>query len=189
MRDLPVITMGDAVLRAWRQDDAEAAAAAWADPEIRRWGRYGAMVPDRGTVGRWLDWNREQWEYGLRAGFAICRAEEDGGELMGSIMVRDFARTASAIGETGYWIVERWRGRGVATRALDALSRWALAARDEGGLGVGRIELRHSVRNAGSCRVALKAGYRHEATMRESYRYADGFWHDEHLHARLPGDI
>jgi L-amino acid N-acyltransferase YncA len=80
----------------------------------------------------------------------------------------------------------RWgrRGRGLATQALGALSGWAFSAVDEGGLGLRRIRLTHSVANAASCRVAAKAGFRQERTMRESFRYADGAWHDEHLHAR-----
>jgi RimJ/RimL family protein N-acetyltransferase len=185
----PEIVAGDLVLRSWRSGDAEAAARAWADPEIRRWGRYGAAVPERDTVGQWLDWNRRQREFGLRTGFAICRADDE--QLVGSIMVRDYRRTArypghvGDTGEVGYWIVPAWRGRGVAALALDAVSTWAFSAVDGGGLGLQRIELRHSVQNVGSCRVAEKSGYPYEATMRESSRYADGALHDEHLHARL----
>jgi RimJ/RimL family protein N-acetyltransferase len=194
MSTQPEIVVGDLVLRAWRPGDAEALVRAWADPEIRRWGRYGAAVPEQDTVGQWLDWNRQQWEFGLRAGFAICPADRDAGEVAGSIMLRDYARTATHVGhvgdtgEIGYWIVPGWRGRGVATSSVEALTRWAFTAVDAGGLGLRRIELKHSVRNLGSCRVAERSGYRYEATMRESFRYADGARHDEHLHARLRGD-
>ena len=198
MNRQPEIVAGDLVLRPWRPSDAEAVVRAWADPEIRRWGRYGAAVPEQGTVGHWLDWNRRQWEFGLRVGFAICRGGEGiadgGGEVVGSILLRDYARTATHVGhigdtgEVGYWTVPQWRGRGAASSALAALSRWAFTAADDGGLGLRRIELRHSVANPGSCRVAAKSGYRHEATLRESFRYADGARHDEHLHARLAAD-
>jgi [ribosomal protein S5]-alanine N-acetyltransferase len=188
VRELPRLVAGDVLLRAWRLEDAEAVVRAWTDPEIRRWGRYGAKVPVRETVGDWLAWNHQQWEYGLRAGFAICRADADDDEVLGSVMLGGFASAVANVGEAGYWVVERWRGRGVATRALEALSRWAFTAGDEGGPGLRRIEVRHSVRNLGSCRVAEKAGFGYEMTMRESFQYADGAWHDEHLHARLPGD-
>ncbi|HET9170434.1 MAG TPA: GNAT family protein [Actinospica sp.] len=194
MNGQPEIPAGDLLLRPWRSGDAAALVRAWADPEIRRWGRYGAAVPETDTVGQWLDWNRRQWEFGLRVGFAVCRGARDGGGVVGSILLRDFARTATHVGhigdtgEVGYWIVPGWRGRGAATSALAAVTRWAFTAADDGGLGLSRIELRHSVGNPGSCRVAAKAGYRHEATMRESFRYADGARHDEHLHARLAGE-
>jgi len=194
MNDQPEIAAGDLVLRPWRRGDAAAVVLAWADPEIRRWGGYGAQVPTREGVEQWVDWNHEQWQYGLRAGFAISTPDADGAELVGSIMLRDCGRAADFVGhggdtgETGYWIVEERRGRGVATSAVDALSRWAFHAADEGGLGLRRIELRHSVHNAGSCRVAENAGFQYEGTMRESFRYIDGDWHDEHLHARLSSD-
>jgi RimJ/RimL family protein N-acetyltransferase len=196
--DQPEIGAGDLVLRPWRQADADDVVRAWADLEILRWGRYGAVTPQRENVEQWLDWNHEQWHFGLRAGFAVCAAAGaglgDDGELVGSIALRGSGHSPSISGsrgdtaETGYWIVPGWRGRGVATLALDALSRWAFEPAEEGGLGLRRIELRHSVANPASCRVATKAGYAREGTLRGSTRYADGDWHDEHLHARLFSD-
>ncbi|MBV7248125.1 GNAT family N-acetyltransferase [Streptomyces sp. MW-W600-10] len=74
------------------------------------------------------------------------------------------------------------RGAGVATRALGALSAWAL---DD--IGFYRLELDHSTCNAASCRVATKAGYRLEGTKRNAAVHDDGR-HDTHLHARVRGD-
>jgi RimJ/RimL family protein N-acetyltransferase len=50
-----------------------------------------------------------------------------------------------------------------------------------------RVELGHAVANTASCRVAEKAGFRLEGTLREANRIAEGFA-DEHLHARLATD-
>jgi RimJ/RimL family protein N-acetyltransferase len=50
-----------------------------------------------------------------------------------------------------------------------------------------RVELVHSVRNGPSCRIAERAGFELEGTMRGQMRHVDG-WHDVHLHARLHGD-
>jgi RimJ/RimL family protein N-acetyltransferase len=187
----PEIAAGAVLLRAWRRSDADAVVRAWTDPEIRRWGRFGVGVPDLAAIEQWVDWNHQQWQFGLRAGFAVCTA--DGAEVVGSIMLRDFARFTMPgrppeSGETGYWIVPEHRGRGAASAALRALAVWGFEPAEQGGLGLRRIELRHSVRNPASCRVAEKAGFRCEGTMRESCRYADGDWHDEHLHARLSTD-
>jgi RimJ/RimL family protein N-acetyltransferase len=66
----------------------------------------------------------------------------------------------------------------VATAAVGAVSEWAF------GLGLHRLQLRHSVRNPASCRVAAKTGYALEGVLRSALRHADG-WHDMHLHARL----
>jgi len=54
-------------------------------------------------------------------------------------------------------------------------------------LGLHRLELRHSTANPASCRVAARAGFRLEGTLRSAMRHPDG-WHDMHLHARLQGD-
>ena len=188
----PEIAAGRLLLRPWRRSDADAVVRAWADPEIRRWAGFGATFPVRENVEQWVDWNNEQWQFGLRAGFAVRDAADE--RLVGSIMLRDFGRTIVApghqggTGEAGYWITPAERGRGAATAALAALCDWAFTAAEQGGLGLHRIELRHSVRNEASCRVAERTGFRCEGTMRRSFRYADGEWHDEHLHARLWDD-
>ena len=69
--------------------------------------------------------------------------------------------------------------RGLATTALDVLTSWCF---DD--LGPHRFELRHSVLNEASCRVADKAGFEFEGTTRSQLLHADG-WHDMHPHARL----
>ncbi len=186
----PEIAARPLLLRPWRCADAEELVAAWADPEIRRWTRYGAVSPSVDGMEPWVSWNEAQWRAGQRAAFAI---ENAAGELAGSITLRDFGKDAAGHGgdtaEVGYWIVPGARGRGVAPTALAAVTRWAFADPEHGGLGVRRVELLHGVDNAGSCRVAQKAGFLHEGTLRESFRYGDGAWHDEHLHARLWSDV
>lgn len=49
------------------------------------------------------------------------------------------------------------RGRGVASRALEALTNWAFDAFEADGLE--RLELLHQVDNLTSCRVAQKSRY------------------------------
>ncbi len=71
----------------------------------------------------------------------------------------------------------------MAVEAVRRLSAWAL---DD--LGLHRLRLCHSVANPASCRVAEKAGYSFEGTMRGALLHADG-WHDEHLHALVRGDV
>ena len=82
----------------------------------------------------------------------------------------------------GYWVLPAARGAGVATRALTALTVWAL---DE--IGFHRLELDHSTRNHASCGVATKSGYLLEGTKRSAAVHDDGR-HDMHLHARILGD-
>lgn len=86
---------------------------------------------------------------------------------------------AEGLAEVAYWVLPAARGRAVAPRALEAVSRWSL---DD--LGLHRLELAHSTRNHASCRVAAKAGFLLEGTKRRQALHADG-WHDMHLHALL----
>lgn len=65
---------------------------------------------------------------------------------------------------------------------MTRVGRWALED-----LGLHRLRITHSVANAASCRVATRAGFALEGTMRGALSHQDG-WHDEHLHARVAGD-
>ncbi len=64
--------------------------------------------------------------------------------------------TARARGEIGYWTSPWARRQGVATRALQLLSGWAL---DPQGLGLRRLELYAEPVNLASQEVARRAGY------------------------------
>jgi RimJ/RimL family protein N-acetyltransferase len=67
----------------------------------------------------------------------------------------------------------------VATAATAEVARWAL-----GELGPHRLFLLHSTANPASCRVAAKAGFAPEGTLRSAMRHPDG-WHDMHLRGRV----
>ncbi|WP_182112237.1 MULTISPECIES: GNAT family N-acetyltransferase [unclassified Actinotalea] len=83
---------------------------------------------------------------------------------------------------TSYWLTASARGRGLATRAVATVARWAF---DE--LGLFRLELGHRVNNPASCRVATAAGFTAEGIERAKLRYgAERF--DVETHARLRTD-
>ena len=50
--------------------------------------------------------------------------------------------------------------------------------------GFWRPEIRHSVANPASCRVAVLGGFVEEARLARQHLHADG-WHDVHFHSRL----
>jgi RimJ/RimL family protein N-acetyltransferase len=62
-----------------------------------------------------------------------------------------------------------------------SLARWTFAD-----LGLARIQLEHAVANTGSCRVATKAGFGLEGTLRSAYLDSLGVRHDEQVHGRQP---
>lgn len=79
----------------------------------------------------------------------------------------------------GYWTVARARGRGVAPRALRALTDWAFATFADDGLA--RLELLHQVDNTASCAVAHKCRYELTALLPAK---PPAFPLDGHVHAR-----
>ncbi|OKH92312.1 GNAT family N-acetyltransferase [Streptomyces uncialis] len=164
-------------LRPWERDDAEVLVESCLDPEVQHWNRPGYLSLDeaREKISRW----RRRWEAEEAAIWAISRP--DGGTPVGLIGLADIdLRSGGA--EILYWLLPAGRGHGAMTDATVRISRWAL---DE--LGLHRLRITHSVGNPASCRVATKAGFPLEGTMRSALLHSDG-WHDEHLHARVRGD-
>ena len=180
------LTAPELVLRPFRDADEQAVGAALRDPEILRWatGTVIATAPEVERAAMWLKLRIDGWLIGSPV-FAITDAEA--GTLLGSISVREINRLPGQA-VVGYWVTAQSRGRGVASRALDAAARWAFAAPAEGGLGLYRLTLDHAVTNPGSCRVAVKSGFRLEGTMRDFFADPSGEQHDSHLHARLVVD-
>ncbi|MFG2057382.1 GNAT family N-acetyltransferase [Micromonospora sp. NPDC048930] len=169
------LTAPGLLLRPWRDEDAPAVLAALADPTIARWNAQDVADPAQALA--WVRW-RADWSSGTHVSLAVADAAD--GTLRGSVSLHQIRDGNAAI---GYWTAAEARGRGVASRAVGALTAWGF---DE--LVLHRIELWHAVGNRASCRVAERAGYRLEGVLRESHRYGDGRRHDEHLHARLATD-
>ncbi|GAA2954242.1 GNAT family N-acetyltransferase [Kitasatospora cinereorecta] len=147
------LTAGPLLLRPWRPDDIPALLAAYDDPAMRHWLR--TQVSDAADAERWIEVQREGWASGSRLSFAVTDTAREG-ELVGNLALkRPVADAESA--EAGYWTSAAARGRGVASRALGALTDWAFTA--FAGEGLRRLELLHQVDNEASCRVAEKSGY------------------------------
>ena len=85
--------------------------------------------------------------------------------------------------EIGYGVRSDERGKGYATEALDAVARWALA---EG--GIQRAWLTANTDNLASVRVAEKAGFRREGTLRRAGLEDDGL-HDLAVFSLLDDEL
>ncbi|MCW6007405.1 GNAT family N-acetyltransferase [Micromonospora sp. CPCC 205371] len=167
---------GGLLLRLWESSDAATFLAAYQDPAIKHWHtRQPASVEQ---VREWFDQYREAWAQETGAHWAVTRG---GGEVLGRIAMGGM-NLNDGVAECSYWVLPAARGSGVASRALTALSEWAL-----GEAGFHRVHLDHSTRNAASCRVAVKAGFLLEGTKRSDAVHSDGR-HDMHLHARIRAD-
>lgn len=171
-----MIPAGPVVLRPPAPSDAEAIVRACADPEIVRFIPLIPVPYTRDDALQYLEQTRQEWQSG-GAPFAIADAET--GEWLGNmgLMARPRGMT-----EIGYLVAPWARGRGVATAAAAALTRWGF------GHGVRRVELFANVENLASQRVALAAGFHREGVRRGAEEQRDGTRHDLVAFARLPGD-
>jgi RimJ/RimL family protein N-acetyltransferase len=97
------------------------------------------------------------WDNGQRAEFVAEDAAT--GTPLGRVGLGLYEAGSA---EVGYWVDPRGRNRGVATSAVRAVCRWAFTS-----LGVELIEWRCEVGNTASRRVAEKAGFLIEATLRK----------------------
>ncbi|HJY45955.1 MAG TPA: GNAT family N-acetyltransferase [Propionibacteriaceae bacterium] len=167
----PVLYVDELTLRPWTVGDVPALVAAYADPSIQRWHARWMTLTE---ANEWVSRVNENWRSETAANWAVTERDE----LVGRMSLRTVDLEDGLAG-IGYWVVPAARGRGIAPRALVAVSDWAI---DE--LGLHRLELEHSTRNQASCRVADKAGYSLESTKRSQALHEDG-WHDMHLHVRL----
>ncbi|CAM5632020.1 acetyltransferase [Streptomyces spiroverticillatus] len=169
----PVLVLGSGtLLRPWREGDAEVIVEAAVDPEIQRWNRPGKDVSLADARERVTRWTRS-WAAETAAVWAVVPPGDE--RPVGLVGCGDLVLRAGS-GEIAYWLLPAARGRGFVGEAVVRVGRWALEE-----LGLHRLRLTHSVHNPASCRVAEKAGFVLEGTMRSALLHADG-WHDEHLH-------
>ncbi|MFI7062862.1 GNAT family N-acetyltransferase [Kribbella sp. NPDC050124] len=177
------IELDDVVLRPFEWTDEPAVAVALRDRDVLRWAAGTAVIrtPADRRAKRWLETRVDGWSRG-NAVFAIADAASD--YVLGTVSIRDVNRVPDQA-LVAYWVSPAARGRGLAARALDAAARWAFA---KDGLALHRLSLDHALVNEGSCRVATRAGFQLEGTMRDYFVEPTGQRHDSHLHARLATD-
>jgi RimJ/RimL family protein N-acetyltransferase len=171
---------GATALRPWRDSDLEALVAACRDPEVVRWTsvpvNYGEADGRAYLLSRYDAVNAD-----ASAPFAIVEAPD--GRLLGSVALMRFA-WEHARGEAGYWLAPEARGHGHVTRALRLICAWGFQA-----LSLERIELVAATANPASQRVAARAGFTREATLRSYMRGTDGDRVDMVAFGLLPGEL
>jgi RimJ/RimL family protein N-acetyltransferase len=111
-------------------------------------------------------------------GVHLMMLDKTAGKIVGSISLfhADWEVRSS---EIGYGVAEGERGKGYATEALMALSGWALSTG-----GIQRAWLTANTDNLPSVRVAEKAGFTREGTLRRAGLEDDGL-HDQALFSLL----
>lgn len=164
--------MGEVRLRPYAATDLADLLASFRDDEIKQW---NPGPTDETAAREWYE-ARNDWTSGAHASWALTDHSD---RLLGSVSLHriDLPQLAA---EVGYWVSPWARGRGVATRGVRLALTYGFVD-----LGLHRITLCHATENAASCAVARRTGFRLEGETKRSYRYADGVYRDEHLHAVL----
>jgi RimJ/RimL family protein N-acetyltransferase len=166
------------VLRPGTERDMEAIRALYSEPDIRKWMGWDAEPPDEEEARANIERGLRAWQEGTWAVFRIVGAATD--QVVGGVNLR-FGE--HGIAEVSYFLRASARGRGLATRAVLLVSRWAFEE-----LGIERIELRTHPENAASGRVAERAGFTREGIERASRAWPDGTRFDSILYSLLPSD-
>jgi RimJ/RimL family protein N-acetyltransferase len=174
----PPLTDGDILLRPWERRDVTAVAAACQDPEIPRW----TVVPYHYTERHardFIDGTAADLAAGRELALAVVDAED---RLVGAVGIANFD-WPDLKAEIGYWIAAEARQRAIATRATRLVAVWAITK-----LGLERLELLANPRNEASQRVAERAGFTREGTLRR-YRRRHGVREDLVMFSLLAEDL
>lgn len=168
----------DLLLRPVQADDAPAIFDACQDPELARFIPHFPTPYTEEDARSFSARCVERWREDVAYPFVI--AEASSGELLGTIESR---APREGVADVGYWVKREARGRGVATRALRLVARWAL-----GELGVERLWLTTAPENIASQRVAEKAGFTREGVLR-AHLVLQGRRRDSVVFSLLPGEL
>ena len=160
--DHPVLRSDWIALRSFTPADAHVVFVACQDPSIQRWTRVPVPYTIEDAEQFVGEFVAQQWRD--RDGYHCAVVDLGDGTFLGAcaLMVGD---ASSGVAEAGYWVDPMHRGRGVASAALEVMTRWGL---DE--LGLTRIELHVDPRNEVSIAVGRRVGFEIEGTLRQRVR-------------------
>jgi ribosomal-protein-serine acetyltransferase len=132
---------------------------------LRAWLPWLDGTRSEEDVAEFVADSRRRAADGLGVQFAILES----GQIAGVIGFHEIDRVHAQVG-IGYWVAENRQGRGLVTRAVQALCGMAF---DE--LGLNRVEIKAATDNARSRAIPERLGFRHEGVLREGERLYDRF--------------
>ena len=174
----PPLTDGEIRLRPWDLGDAPAVTAACQDPEIPRWTVVPSKYRER-DAREFISGTAMDLANGRELALAIVDADD---RLLGALGISNFDWN-DLKAEIGYWMAADARRRGVGARATRMLAEWALTS-----LGLERLELLAHPDNVASQRLAERAGFTREGTLRR-YRRRHGVREDLVMFSLLAEDL
>jgi RimJ/RimL family protein N-acetyltransferase len=173
----PWLTDGVVVLDGHTYADVDAHRAGEDEEQARRFGWYPHRSTEqtvRTAIERW----REAWRTGgVERAFALRAAESE--TLMGGVELR---LRGDRIAHLSYWVFPRYRGQGLAARAIRLAADYAFRDLQEE-----RVEAYIEPDNVASRRAVERAGFREEGVLRRQATVGDAR-RDMVLYAKLPID-
>ena len=132
---------------------------------LRRWLDFldATLIPD--DTRSFIDSTIEQFQ-GQRV--CTCAIRVDG-RIVG-VIGHHFIDWENRYAHLGYWLAERWQGRGLATRACAAMIEHAFRE-----LELNRVELSCGTGNRRSRAIPERLGFTHEGTLRQTEWLYDRF--------------
>lgn len=174
----PPLTDGIVVLRRWAATDIACVEEASRDARIPE----GTTVPATFTEAEGLAWIERQWGRADNGeGLSLAIADAGSSEALGAVVLLFRAQPETVA--IGFWLIERARGRRLASRAVALLARWALVD-----AGLARVEALVEPQNAASQRVLERVGFQREGHLR-SYLVFDERRADAFIYSLLPSDL
>jgi ribosomal-protein-alanine N-acetyltransferase len=151
------IPLRTCVIRSWQVTDLDSLVAQADNRKI--WMNLRDRFPNPYTRSAGRTWLRYVRRTTPETSFAIAVAGAAVGGI-GFVLQGDVERVSA---EMGYWLGERFWGRGIATDALIAMTAYAIRAHE-----LTRVYALPFAFNTASCRVLEKAGYVLEARLRRN---------------------
>lgn len=118
-----------------------------------------------------------------RDGGGIPFVMEENGTIAGQLNVWGIARGSLASATIGYWVSERFAGRGITPTAVALATDICFSE-----LRLHRMEICIRPENTASLRVVEKLGFRYEG-LRRRYIHIDGDWRDHYAFALVREDV
>ena len=175
--DLHIELGGGAVVRPYTPTDAEAL--------------FGVIDANRVRLARWFHWVDDATDASSQAAYIGSRVDDGRSLDCNGIWVGDdlaggcdlMITGADDVGELGFWLDEAFVGRGLVTRAAQALM--TLGYESE---GLHRIQLRAGVDNLRSRAVAKRLGMREEGVLRGAGKVGGGLYVDLVIYGQVVDD-
>ncbi|MFD1721426.1 GNAT family N-acetyltransferase [Amnibacterium endophyticum] len=178
---VPVLRSGSVVIRPIRLRDARTVERELV--EGRAWMREWEATSPRGSVGFDTRGSIRALQQNARGGQGLPFVIEVDDELAGQLNVTAITYGSLSSATIGYWIAERFAGRGATPTAVALATDHCFQT-----LGLHRMEICIRPENAKSLRVVEKLGFRYEGLKRR-YIHINGDWRDHYCFGLVTEEV